>query len=236
MSARTKLFAILGLIVLIPVIAVLVVIPFFNRQTVVEADPFAQVALPTPTNVVHTVAPTVAVAATAIPQPTATATVVKPTSTVAIVAIPNPPVDIVAPSPTQIPTATPVPLPTATPVPTVAAKPASGPSVVGRGEFIRVDTIHWAKGSAILGKTADGKTLLRFENFSVAQGPDLKVYLGTRSDGSKVKDDGLNLGALRATDGSYNIAIPENIDVSKYKSVVIWCEAFAVLFSMASLS
>ncbi len=108
--------------------------------------------------------------------------------------------------------------------------------VTGKGEFSKIDAIHYARGTATLGVGADGKKVLRFENFTSAQGPDLKVYLGTRPDGSLVKDGGLNLGALPATDGSYNIILPDDLDLSKYRAVVIWCEAFSVTFSVASLS
>lgn len=107
--------------------------------------------------------------------------------------------------------------------------------IVGRGDFTKIDAIHYARGTATVGIGTDGKKVLRFENFTSAQGPDLKVYLGIRSDGSLLKDDGLNLGALPATDGSYNIPLPDDLDLTKYHSVVIWCEAFNVSFSVANL-
>lgn len=108
--------------------------------------------------------------------------------------------------------------------------------VVAKGEFTKIDAIHYARGTATVGIEASGQKILRFENFTSAQGPDLKVYLGTRTDGSQVKDGGLELGPLPATDGSYNIVLPDDLDLSKYKSVVIWSEPFSATFSVASLS
>lgn len=108
--------------------------------------------------------------------------------------------------------------------------------VFGRGDFTKIDAIHYARGTATVGVGAGGKKVLRFENFTSAHGPNLKVYLDTHSDGSQPEETGLDLGALPATDGSYNIALPDDVDLTKYKSVVIWCEAFSETFSVASLS
>jgi hypothetical protein len=45
----------------------------------------------------------------------------------------------------------------------------------------------------------------------------------------------IELGRLRATDGSFNTPVPPGIDVTKARSVVIWCGQFAVLFAVAPL-
>ena len=137
-------------------------------------------------------------------------------------------------------------------IPTSPAGAASGPTaptapprgatiqvvsqVVSQGDFTKIDAIHYARGTATIGVGENGRKILRFENFTSAQGPDLQVYLATRPDGSQLEDGGLNLGALPATDGSYNIALPDDLDLTKYKAVVIWCEAFSVMFSVASLA
>jgi hypothetical protein len=109
-------------------------------------------------------------------------------------------------------------------------------TVVSKGDFSRIDAIHYARGTAIVGIGSDGKKFLRFQNFTSAQGPDLRVYLGKNPDGSQLEENGLNLGPLPATDGSYNMALPDDLDLTQYKSVVIWCEAFSVMFSVASLA
>lgn len=45
----------------------------------------------------------------------------------------------------------------------------------------------------------------------------------------------VDLGQLRAFKGSQNYTIPAGLDLTQYRSVVIWCEHFSVLISPADL-
>ncbi len=63
--------------------------------------------------------------------------------------------------------------------------------------------------------------------------PDLFVYLSTDPKG--YSEDGLELGPLRATDGNVNYEVPGGADVSRFRSAVIWCRQFGVLFATATL-
>ena len=45
----------------------------------------------------------------------------------------------------------------------------------------------------------------------------------------------VDLGLLRAFKGSLKYTIPAGIDLTKFDSVVIWCEQFKVLISPADL-
>ncbi|OFZ88567.1 MAG: hypothetical protein A3F74_13440 [Betaproteobacteria bacterium RIFCSPLOWO2_12_FULL_62_58] len=45
----------------------------------------------------------------------------------------------------------------------------------------------------------------------------------------------VDLGRLKAFKGSQNYPVPPGVDLSKYGSVVIWCERFGVLISPAGL-
>lgn len=47
--------------------------------------------------------------------------------------------------------------------------------------------------------------------------------------------DYLNLGDLQSTSGNQTYAVPKGTDVSQFNSVVIYCEAFSVIFSSAPL-
>jgi len=107
------------------------------------------------------------------------------------------------------------------------------PREVLRGEWIGADDFHFAEGRAQIIEAAHDQYVLRVEDFSVRNGPDLFVYLSPASDG--YAEGGLNLGELRATDGSFNYDVPPGTDLSAYQSVVIWCEQFAVLFATATL-
>jgi hypothetical protein len=99
--------------------------------------------------------------------------------------------------------------------------------------FSGADEFHFGRGTARLIETEPGRYVLRFEDFSVRNGPDLFVYLSP--DPAGYADDAVELGRLRATDGSFNTAVPDGIDVTTARSVVIWCREFAVLFAVAPL-
>jgi hypothetical protein len=107
--------------------------------------------------------------------------------------------------------------------------------IVRSGDFVGADDFHFGRGDAQLIQTGPSTYVLRFENFSVRNGPDLFVYLSEDASGKDVKE-ALNLGKLKATDGAFNYEIPASIDVSKIKSAIVWCKQFAVLFTHATLT
>ncbi|MDO9445553.1 MAG: DM13 domain-containing protein [Dehalococcoidia bacterium] len=125
----------------------------------------------------------------------------------------------------------------ATAAATTAPAPASdGPfvaRVVSDGVWEGADDFHFARGRASLIETAPGRYTLRFEEFSIRNGPDLFVYLSDAADG--YGEAPLKLGALKATDGAFNYDVPEGTDVSRYRSAIVWCDQFAVLFGTATL-
>jgi hypothetical protein len=110
----------------------------------------------------------------------------------------------------------------------------SGNTPLLTGEFIGVnDGIHNAEGVAKVIPLDDGarSMILRLENFDATNGPDLYVYLATDNSAS----DFVNLGRLKGNIGNQNYDIPVGTDLSRYDSVLIWCQAFSVLFGSAEL-
>ena len=100
------------------------------------------------------------------------------------------------------------------------------------GIFVGVgDGIHDATGDAMV-LNIDDTQYLRFENFQSTNGPDHYVYLSTDEQAS----DYVSLGRLKANMGNQNYEIPTNVDLAKYNKVLIWCQAFSVLFGSAALS
>ncbi len=91
-------------------------------------------------------------------------------------------------------------------------------------------TGHPAEGTAHVFE-AEGKRFVRYEDFETLNGPDLFVYLAKDLDAKEFVD----LGRLRATEGSVNYEIPEGIDPSEYPYVLTWCRAFGVLFNSAKV-
>ena len=106
--------------------------------------------------------------------------------------------------------------------------------VVLQGEFHGADEFHVGSGQALLVETAPARYTLRFEGFSVRNGPDLFVYLSPAADGYAA--GALELGALKASDGSFNYEVPVGTDIGQFKSAVVWCRAFSVLFATAPLA
>ncbi|MGD9893965.1 MAG: DM13 domain-containing protein [Dehalococcoidia bacterium] len=114
----------------------------------------------------------------------------------------------------------------------------SGPMLLSEGTFVDGDPGHQGEGAARLIRDADGSHILRLEDFSVTNGPDLFVILSTDPDGSRssaAAGDALNLGRLRATDGNINYAVPDGTDLANVRSVIIYCRAFRVVFAVAML-
>ncbi len=131
--------------------------------------------------------------------------------------------------------ATPSVAPTTQTTATAAAPSApAGPKVLAVGQLQRVDDLHRGTGPVSLVEL-DGKTFLRFENVTIQNGPDLHVYLARGIGGAYDGSRDLYLGALKATNGSFNYELPAGTSVADYKSVVVWCRAFTVLFTWADL-
>jgi len=132
-------------------------------------------------------------------------------------------------------TATTLPTVAAATTPTTAATATpAGPKVLSMGQLQRVDDLHRGTGPVSLIEV-DGKTFLRFDNVAIQNGPDLHVYLGRGMGGAYDGSHDLYLGALKATNGSFNYELPAGTTLSDYKSVVVWCRAFTVLFTWADL-
>jgi hypothetical protein len=145
-----------------------------------------------------------------------------PTPAVALASTPAPSVAIATPTtpPTLAPSAALTPSPT-----------PFEPIMLASGEFSGTDEFHFGRGTASLIEVGPGRYHLRLEDFSVRNGPDLYVYLSTDAD--DYADSALELGTLKATDGSFGYDVPTGTDVSRFRSAIIWCKQFSHLFAVA---
>ncbi|MFI0452961.1 DM13 domain-containing protein [Actinomadura sp. 6N118] len=86
-------------------------------------------------------------------------------------------------------------------------------------------------------KHADGSYALRLEDLDTSNGPDLKVVLskGGHETQQSLSPDYRNLGTLKGNKGSSNYSIAAGVDLSQYKSVVIWCKRFDSVFAAAPI-
>ena len=114
----------------------------------------------------------------------------------------------------------------------------AGPTTLAEGDFHPLE--HGAEGSARILRLEDGSLYLRFEDLNVSNGPDLRVYLTDQplSDDWHVWDDGayLDLGDLKGNVGSQNYLLDPDTDLTRWKTVVIWCRRFEVGFAVAPLA
>jgi hypothetical protein len=133
------------------------------------------------------------------------------------------------------------------PTPAVAGDPSPGgepmdepPEVkeLASGDFRSLE--HTTTGLARVVELGDGSRFVRLEDLDTSDGPDLRVYLTEQpvSDDWGVWDDGayVDLGALKGNVGDSNYRIPDDVDLSEFRTAVIWCRRFTVGFAVAPIS
>ena len=111
--------------------------------------------------------------------------------------------------------------------------------LVAKGTFIHAnpsDPIHYGKGDV----SVYAATVFLHENFEVGPGPAFHVYLVPKAKVRSAEDVTsimfVDLSPLRAFKGSQKYRVPAGVDLTKFPSVVIWCQQFSVLISPAYLT
>ncbi len=111
----------------------------------------------------------------------------------------------------------------------VAPAAVVAPSPIAAGDFVGFDAVHRGSGSAMIFEL-DDTLILRFDEFDVTNGPDLRVNL-VLGDGSMI-----DIGALKGNVGNQNYELPADLDADTFASVLIYCRAFSVPFASADLA
>ncbi len=119
-------------------------------------------------------------------------------------------------------------------LPAGAPAAAGAPGVLAQGELRFVDSVHNGKGPVRIVEL-EGRRFVRFEGVAITNAPDIHVYLSRETGGKWTESTSLYLGALKATNGTFNYEVPAGMTVADYQSVVVWCRAFGVLISWADL-
>ena len=129
-----------------------------------------------------------------------------------------------------------LPILTAPAGPTAETMAAAKGDAQYKGTFKRdlegSDFLHWGEGEISLGSkfiSLQGK---------IAPGPDYKLYLSpklveTEADFNAIKAD-MQVVADVKTFENFVVSVPENVDVSAYSAVIIWCESFGEFITAAS--
>jgi hypothetical protein len=100
---------------------------------------------------------------------------------------------------------------------------------------------HSTSGRASIYQTPDGKRDLRLTDFITSNGPDVHVVLAQSVDENlkqavlKGQLNSIELGQLKANQGDQNYDLPNSADLSRYDTVVIYCERFRAVFALAKL-
>jgi pentapeptide MXKDX repeat protein len=101
--------------------------------------------------------------------------------------------------------------------------------------------VHATSGRATVYQEADGKLVLRLTNFKTSNGPDVHVILVATKDAAddanflKSNTERLDLGKLKGNEGDQNYEIPAGTDLTKFRTVSIYCERFNANFGAAPL-
>jgi hypothetical protein len=117
------------------------------------------------------------------------------------------------------------------------AKKDTAPVNLAQGTFVTHD--HDTSGTARTVRLADGSRLLRIEDLETSDGPDVRVYLSTRSADeveSGLGEGAVQLGMLKGNLGNQNYTVPAGTDLSEFRSAVLWCKRFSVSFGAADLT
>src|SRR5437667_12174867 len=101
--------------------------------------------------------------------------------------------------------------------------------------------VHATSGRATVYQEVDGKLVLRLTNFKTSNGPDVHVILvatkDAMDDANFLKDntEKVELGKLKGNDGDQNYEIPAGTDLTKFRTVSIYCERSNENFGAAPL-
>jgi hypothetical protein len=118
-----------------------------------------------------------------------------------------------------------------------AAEGDSTAEIMESGTFYGVK--HPTTGAATIYLLGDGNRVLRFTNFRTSNGPDVHVYLVAADDApdnaSVVRAAFIDLGSLKGNIGDQNYALGADVDLSKYRTIAVWCKRFSINFGVAPL-
>ena len=121
-----------------------------------------------------------------------------------------------------------LPILTAPPAPSVGEVGAAAGRAQFKGEFRRdlkdSDFLHWGEGTVSV--SAAAIALMG----RIAPGPDYKLYLSpefveTEADFARLKPRMVRVGDVRTFE-NFVVPVPEGVDVSRFNTVIVWCETF----------
>ena len=128
-----------------------------------------------------------------------------------------------------------LPILTAPTAPTSAQVASMAGQAAFTGQFRRdlkdSDLLHWGEGTVSVGP----QNIVFLGR--LAPGPDYKLYLSpefveTEADFVRLKSRMVRVGDVRTFE-NFVVPVPESIDVSRYTTVIVWCESFGQFITAA---
>ena len=128
-----------------------------------------------------------------------------------------------------------LPILTAPDSPTSAALQESARDATFTAELTRdlrgSDRLHWGEGTISVGPERvvhEGR---------LAPGPDYRVYLVERfveheDEFLPIKEEARLVGSVKTFEG-FLLELPEDVDIERYTTVLVWCEAFSEFITAA---
>jgi hypothetical protein len=120
----------------------------------------------------------------------------------------------------------------------VASAGATVARELATGRFHSV--AHETHGTATIQDVGGGRRVLRLTEFATSNGPDVRVYLVAATDAADnaavTRAGFVELGKLKGNQGDQNYDVPDDLDLSQYRAVTIWCRRFSVNFATAPLT
>ena len=128
-----------------------------------------------------------------------------------------------------------LPILTAPPAPSAAEVASQASQARYTGQFRRdlkdSDLLHWGDGTVSVSQQSialSGK---------LAPGPDYKLYLSpefveTEADFARLKARMMRVGDVKTFE-NFVVRVPESVDISRYNTVIVWCESFGQFITAA---
>jgi hypothetical protein len=111
------------------------------------------------------------------------------------------------------------------------------PKVLASGNFHQV--AHKGVGQAEILQKANGKFVLRLNNFRTTEKPNLEVYLISAPDALEnetvKRSEIFSLGKLQTADGEQEYSLPDGFNIYQYNAVTVWNTKYAVNYTTAPL-
>ncbi len=100
-----------------------------------------------------------------------------------------------------------------------------------RSDLKDSDALHWGEGTVSVSSTS-----ITFMG-KLAPGPDYKLYLSpefieTEVDFNRLKSKMVQVGDVK-TFHNFVVNVPSDIELSKFNSVIVWCESFGQFITSA---